>query len=58
MNSAGLLSAYEPCNRKGVWSRDWQKWTISDTEMLQRSIRAGLLSTRRDFNVVAERKNV
>jgi len=53
MNSPQLLTSYEPCNRKGVWSRDWQKWKISDTEMLQRSIRAGLLSDRSDFNVVA-----
>ena len=51
--SAELLAMYESCNRKGVWGRDWGKWKISDTEMVQRSIRAGLLSDRKDFNVVS-----
>jgi hypothetical protein len=53
MKSAQLLSAFESCNRKGVWSRDWEKWKITDTEMLGRSICAGLLSARSDFNVVS-----
>lgn len=51
--SAELLTMYEPCNRKGIWARDWEKWKISDIEMLQRSIRAGLLSDRKDFNIAA-----
>ena len=53
MTSPQLLSAYERCNRSGVWSRDWRKWKMSDTEMLQRSIRAGLLSDRKDFNIAS-----
>jgi len=53
MYSAQLLTAYEHCNRSGIWSRDWKKWKISDTEMIQRSIRAGLLSDRPDFNVAS-----
>ena len=53
MNSPQLLSAYERCNRAGVWSRDWRKWKMFDTEMLQRSIRAGLLSDRKDFNIAS-----
>lgn len=52
-SSADLLTMYEPCNRKGVWGRDWLKWKIKDTEMIQRSIRAGLLSGRKDFNIAA-----
>jgi hypothetical protein len=53
MYSAQLLTEYEHCNRAGVWSRDWKKWKIKDTEMIQRSIRAGLLSDRPDFNVAS-----
>ncbi len=51
--SAELLNMVESCKRKGTWGRDWVKWKISDTEMIQRSIRAGLLSERPDFDVVA-----
>jgi hypothetical protein len=53
MTSPQLLSAYERCNRSGVWSRDWRKWKMSDAEMLQRSIRAGLRSDRKDFNIAS-----
>jgi hypothetical protein len=53
MDSAQLLSSYEHCNRKGWWSTQWERHKISDVELLQRAIRAGLMSDRKDFNIAA-----
>jgi hypothetical protein len=53
MNSALLLHHYEHCNRDGFWSRDWERYKIDSTEMMRRSIRAGLTSSRPDFGECA-----
>lgn len=41
---ADLLTAYEPCNRRGTWARDWRLPRLTSTEMLQRAIRAGVMA--------------
>lgn len=41
-SSADLLTAYELCDRKGVWSGQWRLPRLTSTEMLQRAIRVGL----------------
>jgi hypothetical protein len=53
MNSGQLLASYEHCNRQGYWSLQWERHKLSEIEMLQRSIRAGLMSDRKDFNIAA-----
>ena len=53
METAPLLTAAEPCARKGHWFQDWQRFKFTDTEMLQKAIRTGLTSTREDYGDVA-----
>ena len=53
MNSPSLLSNYEPCNRRGVWSRDWERIKIDLNELLQAGIAEGMTSSRPDFNEAA-----
>lgn len=49
MNSPDLIKAYEHCNRDGYWARDFEHYKIDGTEMLQRALRTGLTSDRKDF---------
>lgn len=50
MSTAALLTAFEPCHRKGFWARDWERITLDGTEMLQQAIRAGVMERERaDF---------
>ncbi len=53
MNSPQILTAYEPCNRKGIWSRDWERAKIDLHELLLEGIKEGLTSDRQDFNEAA-----
>ena len=56
MNSPQLLTAYEPCNRKGIWSRDWERAKIDLHEILLEGIKEGLTSDRQDINESAGEK--
>ena len=54
MNTASLLTAYEPCHRKGYWARDWERQKLDAAEMLQRAIASGVMEAdRQDFGEVA-----
>ena len=53
MNSPQLLTAYEQCNLKGIWSRDWQRARITLEELLQSGIREGVTTTRQDIGDAA-----
>lgn len=54
MNTPDLLTAYETCDRKGFWSRDYQQRCPDGTEILRRGITAGLTERDRDdFGTVA-----
>lgn len=54
MNSAELLTNFEACQREGVWSADWRRPRLDSTEMLRRSITAGLMvADRSDYGDVA-----
>ncbi len=54
MDTPTLLTAYEHCDRKGVWSRDWKEGRLRSNEMLIEAIRAGVIEKEReDFGVVA-----
>jgi hypothetical protein len=56
VNSPALLTAFEPCNRKGIWSRDWERIKIDLNELLQAGLREGLTTTRKDFGQAAGEK--
>ncbi len=58
MDSPSLLTAYEPCNRKGIWARDWERIKIDLTELLQAGIKEGLTTERKDFARAAGEKIV
>jgi hypothetical protein len=53
MDSPTLLTLFEPCSRAGFWGRDWEYGKIDIHELLLAGIRAGVLSSRADFPVVA-----
>lgn len=53
MNTAELLTAFEMCPRLAYWSRYWERIKLDGNEMLQRAIRAGVLSERADFGEAA-----
>ena len=53
MNSPTLLSAYERCNRLGIWSRDWEKTKVDPKEILAAGIKEGLTTNRQDFGDAA-----
>ncbi len=54
MSTAEILTAYECCDRKGFWSRDWQRRRLTPNEMLRRALTAGVTeSERSDFGEVA-----
>jgi hypothetical protein len=53
MNTAELLTALEECPRKAYWLRLWERIKLDGNEMLQRAIRAGILSERTDFGDAA-----
>lgn len=46
--SADVLSAFESCNRRGMWAHQWQKRKLHASEMVRRAIYAALLETERD----------
>jgi hypothetical protein len=56
MNSPQLLSAYEPCNRKGIWDRDWERAKITFDELLQVGIKEGVTTDRQDIGDAAGEK--
>jgi hypothetical protein len=47
-SSADLLTAFESCNRRGVWSRDWQRRKLLASEMVRRAVSAALLTSERE----------
>jgi hypothetical protein len=49
MNTPTLLTAYESCNRKGVWLSQWEYNRIPPSELIRLGIVAGLTSDREDF---------
>jgi hypothetical protein len=53
MNSPQLLKAYEPCNRAGIWSRDWERAKIDFHDLLQAGLKAGLTTDRQDYGEAA-----
>jgi len=53
LGTAELLTAFEQCPRKAYWLRFWEHIKIDGNTMLQRAIRAGLLSDRADFGEAA-----
>jgi len=53
MNSPQLLSVYEPCNRAGIWSRDWERIKIDLEELLQAGLKEGVTTTRKDIGEAA-----
>lgn len=54
MDSPTLLTHFETCDRKGAWSRDWEKHKLDNTDFIQLCIRAGLTSSRPDFGEAAD----
>lgn len=54
MTTPELLSAYETCDRKGFWSRSWQRRRLDATAILREAIRAGVTESERpDFGTLA-----
>ena len=53
MNSPQLLSAYEHCNRAGVWSRDWERAKIDFHELLEAGVKEGVTTSRSDHGEAA-----
>ena len=53
MNSPTLLTSYEPCNRAGVWDRDWQRAKISLDELLQEGLKEGVTTLAKDLGEAA-----
>jgi hypothetical protein len=53
MNSPTLLTSYEPCNRCGIWDRDWERIKITLEELLQAGIKEGVTTTRQDIGEAA-----
>jgi len=49
MNSPELLTDFELCDRRGYWSRDWERGRITFQQLLEAGIKAGLTSTRMDY---------
>lgn len=57
MTTADLLTHYETCDRKGFWSKDWQRRRLDATQFLREAIRAGVTENQReDFGEVAGEK--
>lgn len=53
-STADLLTHYETCDRKGVWSKDWRRRRLDATQMLREAIRAGVTEkAREDFGALA-----
>jgi hypothetical protein len=48
MTSADLLAADDRCSRAGFFSRDWELSRLHPTEILRRSVDAGLMSEESD----------
>lgn len=54
MSTPDLLTAYESCDLRGYWARDWQRKRLDATDMLRRAITAGVTeSEREDFGQLA-----
>lgn len=51
--NALLLNNLESCQRRGLWSRDYEPQQLHPTEILRRSIYAGLTTEREDFGEAA-----
>ncbi len=45
MSSADTLTAFEQCNRRGFWAREWEKHRLAPIEMVRRSVIAALIET-------------
>ena len=50
MDTASLLSGDERCGRIAHWGLDWEREKIEARDLLAAGIKAGLTSTRKDFN--------
>lgn len=50
MTTPDLLTAYETCDRKGFWSRDWQRRKLDANQMLYEGLRVGLTSEAKDYS--------
>jgi hypothetical protein len=46
--SADILTGFESCNRRGVWSRSWEKRKLQASELVRRGVVAALLETERE----------
>ena len=54
MNTPTLLSHFETCNRKGAWSREWERETLDSAQILEAAIAAGVMEReRQDLGEVA-----
>jgi hypothetical protein len=53
MDIPALLTAYEPCKRKGIWSRDWERSKIDLHELLLEGIKEGVTTDREDYGEAA-----
>jgi len=51
--TAEMLTAFEECSRRAFWMRTWRRGKLEGNEMLQRAIRAGVMSARTDFGEAA-----
>lgn len=52
-DTAKLIETFETCQRKGVWSLDWEPARLTPRQLVERGIRAGLTSDREDFGACA-----
>lgn len=48
-STPALLTDWEQCQRKGVWSRDWRRRKLDPTQMLYEGLRTGLTHPGSDY---------
>lgn len=47
-SSAEILTAFESCQRRGLWTSRWEGHRMTASEMVRRSVTAALVQTERD----------